>query len=138
MAQITTETCSGYYDGTNNYVRLEFMNSIPRKTCITDYLYKSGDEFAANQTSVWEEEMLQSCAENKFRPIGGLSFRFLTNTWGINMHHDQLRLCKVTAQFGRPELAGYSVWQWTGDLYNAHYSGGESQSNWTTMAKIAG
>ena len=139
MAQITTETCSGYYDGTGNYVRLEFMNSNPqdRETCITDHLYKSGDEFAANQTAIWEGEILLSCAGNKFRPIGGFSFRFHTVDGWLG-DTDELRLCSVTAQFGGPDDAGYSMWEWTGDLYNAHYSGGESQSNWTTMAKMVG
>ena len=134
MATIITKVCSGYYDGTNDNVQLEFKNSFD-ETCTTD---NNGNEFAFGQTDVWGGGQLMSCNGNRFRPIGDLSFRFLTNTWGWNLHHDQLRLCKVTAQFGRPGLAGYSVWQWNGDLYNAHYSGAyNSQSDWMNMRRIA-
>jgi predicted GTPase len=142
MFKVTTVTCSSYYDGTDDNVQLEFMNdhdSDPRETCTTDYLNHKGNEFAHGGTDVWKGETLLSCNGNRFRPIIGLSFRFLTNTWGWNPHHDQLRLCKVTAQFGSPGIAGYSVWQWNGDLYNAHYSGVyNSQSNWVSMRKIVG
>jgi hypothetical protein len=142
MAEVTTVTCSGYYDGTDDNVQLEFMNghdSDPRETCTTDYLNNRGNEFAFGGTDVWGGKQLLSCNGNRFRPIIGLSFRFITNTWGINFHHDQLRLCKVTARFGSPGTAGYSLWQWNGDLYNADYSGAfNSQSNWRSMTKIAG
>jgi len=123
--------------------QLQFRNnydSDPRESCTTDYLNNPGDEFAAGQTDVWQgDDLLLTCTGNRFRPIGGLDFRFITNTWGWNAHHDQLRLCKVTAQFGRPGVAGYSVWQWTGDLYNARYSWiYNSESDWMTMRKITG
>ena len=144
MAQITTVTCSGHNDGTKHFVHLEFMNSYdsnPRDTCVTDRLDKSGDEFAVGQTDVWAGEGLGSCTEDRFRPTGDLSFRFHTRVFLFSF--DELRLCSVTAQFGRPGVAGYSVWQWTGDLYNAEYSltaasGANSRSNWRTMRKIAG
>ena len=109
MAQMTTVTCSSYYDGTDDNVQLQFRNnydSDPRESCTTDYLNNPGDEFAPGQTDVWQGDHLMTCKENRFRPIGGLEFRFLTNTWGWNAHHDQLRLCKVTAQFGGPGLSG--------------------------------
>jgi len=142
MSQITTVTCGSYYDGTDDNVQLEFRNSYdsnPRETCTTDYLNKPGSEFGAGQTDVWGGGKLMSCNGNRFRPIGDLEFRFITNTWGWNVHHDQLRLCKVKAMFGRNGTAGYSLWQWTGDLYNAHYTGlFNSQSNWRSMTKIDG
>ena len=139
MKEVTTVTCPGYYDGSDDNVQLQFRNnydSDPRESCTTDYLNNFGDEFVAGQTDVWLAQSLMTCIRN-FRPIGGLQFRFITNMSGW-AGHDELRLCKVTAQFGRPGIAGYSVWQWTGDLYNSHYSGVfNSRSNWVTMTKIA-
>ena len=143
MSAITTRVCSANYDGTDDNVQLEFKNSYdsdPYEACMTDYLSKSGPEFNAGATETWFGEELLSCNGPRFRPIEGLDVRFHTNTWGWNLHHDELRLCSITVQFGEPGTPGYSKWQWDGgDMYNAHYTGlFNSESNWVTMRKIVG
>ena len=143
MVLLITEPCSGYYDGTDDNIRLEFRNyfeSVPRETCTTDYLGKSGDEFVrGREDRWWGERSLMFCSGQRFRPIAGLDFRFHSNTWGWNPYTDQLKLCKVTAEFGSPGVTGYSKWQWTGTTTNEHYPDFfNSYSNWNTLIKIAG
>ena len=50
MIQLFTRVCPGYWDGTDDNIRLEFRNrypSEPRETCMTDYLDKTGAEFVS-------------------------------------------------------------------------------------------
>jgi len=142
MAAITTRVCSGYYDGTDDNVQLEFrnnFNSDPRETCMTDTLSQSGSEFAMGANENWVgNKLLLSCAGPRFRPITGLDVRFHTNTWGWNLHHDEVKLCTITAQFGKRGNPGFSVWQYNGNIENAHYTTYNSQSDWVAMTKIEG
>merc|ERR1719278_573624 len=112
MTKIITVTCSGDWDGSDDNVQLEFTNRYStEESCITDYLAKNNHrEFARGTTDNWSGGKLGTCNGNRFRPINGLWFRFHTNTWGWNPHHDQLRLCRVTAHFGLPSTPGHSVW----------------------------
>ena len=153
MLWFTTRVCSGNYDGTRDNVQLEFKNIFDSDrpvTCMTDYLnykyqLKQQDNLCCpGRVDWWGLEKVQPCNENRFnrfkqfKPIDGLQFRFHTNTLGLNLHHDQLRLCRVNVQFGRNGSAGYSLWQWDGDLYNEDYTAYNSQSKWATMKKVKG
>merc|ERR1712014_504333 len=71
----------------------------------------------------------------EFRPISGLDFRFHSNTWGWNLHTDELTLCEVTVQFGTRGSPGYSKWYWSGrstniEPYPGYYN---SYGAWQTM-----
>jgi len=142
MVTLTTKPCSGYYDGTDDNVQFEFRNgytSTPRETCMTDFLSKSGSEHVAGRTDRWLGSKLMSCSKDRFRPIESLEFRFHTNTWGWNLHHDQVKFCQVVATFGSPGVPGYSKWEWNGASTNVDYIGYyNSRGNWKTMTQIAG
>ena len=141
MGQLFTRVCPGYWDGTDDNIRLEFRNrypSEPRETCMTDYLDKAGAEFVSGHEDKWLGKKLLSCYGQRFRPIYGLEFRFHSNTWGWNLHVDQVELCAITARFGSPGDAGYSVWQWNGNTTNEKYGWFNSHSNWNVMTQIAG
>jgi len=142
MVTLTTKPCSGYYDGTDDNVQFEFRNgytSNPRETCMTDFLGKDGSEHVAGRTDRWLGSKLMSCSKDRFRPIESLEFRFHTNTWGWNLHHDQVKFCQVVATFGSPGVPGYSKWEWNGASTNVHYDGYyNSRGNWNTMTQIAG
>jgi len=144
MTEIITKPCSGSYDGTDDNIQLEFRNaypSIPRETCMTDYLDDpEGDEFEFDTIDRWGGDLLMSCFGHRFRPISGLDFRFHSNTWGWNLHTDELTLCEVTVQFGTRGSPGYSKWYWSGrstniEPYPGYYN---SYGAWQTMRKIQG
>ena len=142
MVLLITEPCPGYYDGTDDNIRLEFRNhfaSTPRETCTTDVLDKSGNEFVRGRQDQWGADILLTCSGRMFRPISGLDFRFHLESMGWFGQTDELKLCKVTVLFGSPGVPGYSKWQWTGTTINEHWTGSyNSYSNWNTLIKIAG
>ena len=150
MVQLTTKPCSTNYDGTDDNIRLEFLN-VHGENCKTDYLDTNKNDFWHGIEQDWVGDILMSCSGHRFRPIETLDFRFHSNTLNWNLHVDQLTLCEVTAQFGSPaiynsqgelvtpETPGYSKWQWKGTTTNTHYTGYyNSHSNWNTMTKIEG
>ena len=142
MLRLTTQPCSGKWDGTDDNIQFEFRNgyaSTPPETCMTDYLGKSGAEHVAGREDTWQSAILMSCSADRFRPIESLDFRFHSNTWGWNMHVDQVKFCKVVAQFGTPGVPGYSKWEWVGESINEHYPGFfNNYGNWNRMTLIEG
>jgi hypothetical protein len=145
MKSIEITVCNFFEAGTDDNVLIEFRNSFHRETCSTDWLETWGNDWARDSTVKWNRPSnLASCGKNVFRPIGALSFRFVTNTVAVNLHHDDLHLCKVEAQFGMPGMPGYSIWQWEGtnpvtnnfddsERGSSYYN---SQSNWTDMTLL--
>lgn len=138
MKTITTVVCSKSMSGTNDNVQVEFKN-IFEETCITGWLDSSSDDFENSNSQNWGSSYLAGCGFSSFQPIGRLEVRFRTNSEASNLHHDTLRLCRITAQFGtdgKDGTDGYSKWWWEGEISQATKDGPYNrQSHWGTMTK---
>ena len=137
MSKVTTLTCGGYWDGTEDNVRLEFKNDLG-ETCGTDYLFFEGEtEFQSGETNIWLGNALESCAGERWRPIGDLYFRWHKNTYLVNLHHDMFAFCGLKVNFGGPDAPGNSRWQWKGrSIGNETFGYYNSYSQWELMTKI--
>ena len=137
MSKVTTLTCGGYWDGTKDNVRLEFKNDLG-ETCGTDYLFfKEKTEFQSNEANIWTGNALESCAGERWRPIGDLYFRWHKNTFLVNLHHDMFAFCGLKVNFGGSDAPGNSRWQWKGrSIGNETFGYYNSYSKWELMTKI--
>ena len=157
LLRIETLVCSTFYSGTSDNVRLQLrtanqntgLQMIPakqntglqlttanentllqkatanQKTCSTDWFSGS---VARGQSQNWPASLLSSC--QGLEPTSSLEFRFELDTWGANVHSDELQLCRVEVEFTG------SGWVWEGGMWNSQFhSVYNSSSQWRGLAR---
>ena len=84
----------------------------------------------------WTDEWALDVCKTKFRgsSIASLEFKIVLDTWGVNLHTDDLKLCKVTVEFVDPS----SKWEWSSVAETKPCSGCYStESDWYNMTLIS-
>ena len=99
--------------------------STNQKTCSTDWFSGSVER---GQIQNWPASLLSPC--QGLEPTDSLEFRFELDTWGANVHSDELQLCRVEVEFTD------SGWVWEGGMWNSQFhSVYNSTSQWRGLAR---